>query len=374
MIACEAHNAGFGGRVVAVRGCRLRRARRAAAVAAVLVAPALAGCGGSGSGSQTSTTSSSGSSTAAEPPLQASGSPAVVASGIPFPTNLTFDSQGRLWITAATLGPSPTEGVWYVPPGGPPRHVAGELTSADGLVWVGNRLYVGSVTTPGIGQINVLEGYNGSSFARRGVLLKGLATGEHTLGTLALGPDGRLYVGLGASKDHSGAPGSVVSFSPSGGAYRTEATGVRTAFGLAFWGPQLLVTDNGPDEVGPNAPDQLLAFDPTGPVVNFGFPACYGQGGAACAGFKPPLATFPAHSSPAGIAVKGDVAFVADVGSAVPDSSAPSAIRRIDLRTGQQNIFWRSPVKHDVVGLAIGPEGDLFATLAISGEVVRFHL
>ncbi len=346
--------------------------RRIAAAGAVVLGVALAGCGSGGSGSQTSTTSAS--STVAEAPLRASGAPAVVASGIPFPTNLAFDSQGRLWITAATLGPSQGEGVWYLPPGGPARHVVGDLTAADGLVWVGARLYVGSATTPGIGQINVFEGFNGSDFAHRRVLLKGLPTGAHTLGTIASGPDGRLYVGLGAQNDHSGAPGRVVSFSPSGGPPRVAATGVRTAFGLAFWGPQLLVTDNGPDEVGPDAPDQLLAFDPGGPVANFGFPACYGQGGAACAGFKRPLVVFAPHSSPAGVAVKGDVAYVADNGSAVSQSSAPSAIVRVDLRTGEQSIFWRSPVKHDVVAVAIGPEGDLYAALVVSGKVVRFSL
>ncbi|HME02279.1 MAG TPA: hypothetical protein VKG38_04520 [Solirubrobacteraceae bacterium] len=358
----------------AERAARVPRVRRVATVGAVVLGMALAGCGGGGSGSQTSTTPSSGTSAAAEAPLQASGSPAVVASGIPFPTNLAFDAQGRLWITAATLGPSPTEGVWYMPPGGSARHVVGDLTAAGGLVWIGNRLYVDSATTPGIGQVNVLEGFNGSSFAQRRVLLKDLATGAHTLGALVLGPDGLLYVGLGAANDHSGAPGSVISFPPSGGATRVAATGVRTAYGLAFWGPQLLVTDNGPDEAGPEARDQLLAFDPTGPVPDFGFPTCYGQGGAACAGFKAPLATFPPHSAPAGVAVKGNVAYVADVGSAVAQSSAPSAIVRIDLQTGQQDIFWRSPVSHDVAGVAIGPEGDLYAALVVSGKIVRFHL
>ena len=118
----------------------------------------------------------------------------------------------------------------------------------------------------------------------------------------------------------------------------------------------------------------MVAFEPGGAVVNFGFPKCYGQGGHACAGFKAPLVTFPSHSSPEGIVVKGDVAYVADYGSSVVRSPAPSEIVRVDLRTGRHSVFWRAPHQNDLVGLAIGPDGDLYATLLATGEVVRFDL
>ena len=337
-------------------------------VAAVvaLACVALAGCG---SGSKTTSTATASTS----PALTAAGAPAVVASGIPFASNLAFDSQGRLWVAAATLGPSPTEGVWYVPASGPPRHVAGNLTAATGIAAVENRIYVGNTVHSGSGQITVLEGFTGTGFTHRRVLIRDLPIGSRTIGTIVRGPDGRLYAGLGALADHTGPAGRVISFAPSGGTPVVQATGVRTAYGLAFWGRKLLVTDNGPDEVGP-APDLLLDFEPSGTAVDFGFPKCYGQGGPACAGVTPPLTTFPPHTAPAGVAVKGDIAYVAGVGSAVPGSTTPSAITAVDLQTGKHTTFWNSPVKHDVVGLAIGPEGDLYATLVVSGEVVRFKL
>ncbi len=313
--------------------------------------------------------------------MQASGAPAVVASGIPFAANLTFDPGGRLWVTSASTGKDPSEGVWYVPPGGHPLHVVRGISAPGGLTWLGNRLYVGSTSEPGKGQINVFEGFTGSEFVHHGVLLSGLPTGQHLLGSIVHGQEGRLFFGLGAQGEVSGPPGSVQSVSPSGGAPVLEATGVRTAFGLAFWGRRLLVTDNGPDYVA-YAPDTLFAFEPGRPVVNFGFPRCYGQGGAACRGFTAPLASFPAHSTPEGIAVKGDVAFVAMYGSfpytaqkgVKPPPEQPAEIVRVDLRTGKSNVFWRSPVNHELLGLAIGPEGDLYATLSISGKVVRFQL
>lgn len=52
------------------------------------------------------------------------------------------------------------------------------------------------------------------------------------------------------------------------------------------------MTDNGRDDLGPSRPpDELEAFVPGEPVADFGFPACYGQGGGACAGTRAPFAT-----------------------------------------------------------------------------------
>jgi glucose/arabinose dehydrogenase len=300
--------------------------------------------------------------------------PAVVASGLHFPVNLTFDSRGGLWFSSSARGHNPTDGVWYIPPGGRPRQVVKGLTAA-GLVWVGNRLYVGSTTAPGTGEITVLDGFNGSRFTSQRVRLDGLAVGEHTIGSIAAGPDGHLYIGAGALSDHSGPPGHVLSFAPDGGSPVVKATGLTSGFGLAFYGRLLLVTDSGRDDLGPfRPPEKLNEFDPAGPVVNFGSPGCYGQGGAACAGTRPPLVKFAAHATPTAVAVKGDVAFVVENGSSFVQNPTGSDIQRVDLRTGQHTVFWRSPVKHDPVGAAIGPDGNLYVTLFASGEVVRFTL
>jgi len=300
--------------------------------------------------------------------------PAVVASGLHFPVNLTFDSRGGLWFTSGARGHNPTDGVWYIPPGGRARQVVKGLAAA-GLVWVGNSLYVASTTTPGTGEITVLGGFNGNRFASQRVRLNGLAVGEHTIGSIAEGPDGHLYIGVGAANDHSGPPGRVLSFAPDGGSPVVKATGLTSGFGLAFYGRLLLVTDSGRDDLGPfRPPEKLNEFDPAGPVVDFGAPECYGQGGAACAGTRPPLVKFGAHATPTAVAVKGDVAYVVENGSSFPQNPTGSDIQRVDLRTGQHTVFWRSPVKHDPVGGAIGPDGNLYVTLFASGEIVRFTL
>jgi streptogramin lyase len=49
-----------------------------------------------------------------------------------------------------------------------------------------------------------------------------------------------------------------------------------------------------------------------------------------------------------------------------------SDVQRVNLRTRNRTRIWKSPVQHDPLGAAIGPDGDLYVTLFVSGEVVRF--
>ena len=312
-------------------------------------------------------------STAAEPPLHAP-RPTVVASGLTTPATITFDQHGGMWFTSETGSQSATNGVWYIAPGGKPLQVVSGLT-ATGLSWVGSSLYVASLTTPGSARITIFQGFNGTSFTSQSIRLDGLQVGQHSIGSIALGPDGQLYIGVGATGDNSGPSGSVLAFAPAGGAPVVKATGLRSAFGLAFYGRLLLVTDTGRDDLGAfRPPEKLNEFNPAGPVVNFGYPGCYGQGGPACTGTRPPLVKFPAHATPTAVAVKGNIAFVVENGSSFPKNPSGSDIQRVDLSDGQHTVFWRSPVKHDPIGAAIGPDGDLYVTLYASGKIIRFHL
>jgi len=322
------------------------------------------------SGTATGTGTSRSSNTPTEPPLTATTAPVVAASGIPFPENVAVDAHGGLWVVSATLGRAPSEGVWYVPPGGRPRHVG--LAGATALLWLGNQLYEADITGLGTGRVSLVEDFTGDGFTRRRVLVEGVPVGSRTIGSIVQGPDGRLFIGTGALGDQ-GPPGRILAFAPSGGTPATEATGLRTSFGLAFWGRRLLITVNGPD-VASYSPDGLQSFEPGDHQVDFGFPKCYGQGGPACAGFPVPLVTLPSHSTPEGVAVKDDVAYIADYGSTVPQHPAATEILRVDLRTGHVNVFWRSPVRGDLIGLALGPDGNLYVPLTVSGKVLRFDL
>jgi glucose/arabinose dehydrogenase len=300
----------------------------------------------------------------------------VVARGIPFATNVAFDPVGGMWVTSGAGGPNRSDGVWYVPAGGRPRHIVRHLTTALGLRWAGGVLYVSHITSPSNGRVTAFTGFDGSRFARHSIAIDGLHVGLHTMDSIVQGPDGRLYVGVGSTLDNRGRPGRVVSWEPGGHRVRLEATGLRNPFGLAFHGTDLLVTDNGRDDLGETRPpEELDAFDPAGRVADFGFPRCYVHGPpAACVGKRAPLATFAAHASSDGLAVKGDVAYVAENGSTIRRHAVGSDVQRVDLATGRRRRIWKAPVAHDPLGAAIGPDGRLYVTLFVSGKVVRLSV
>jgi glucose/arabinose dehydrogenase len=308
---------------------------------------------------------------AALPAAARAATPTVVAKGIPFATNVAFDPAGGMWVTSGAGGPNASDGVWYVPKGGRPHHVVRGLRTALGLRWAGGWLYVSSITSYSTGRVTAYSGFDGARFAKRTVALDKLAVGLHDVDSIVQGPDGRLYVGVGSTFDDHGRAGRILSWLPGGHTTRLEATGLRNPYGLAFHGSQLLVTDNGQDRLGQKRPpEELNAFDPAGPVADFGFPRC----APSCAGALAPLVRFPAHASTDGLAVKGDSAYVAQNGSTVRTHPVGSDVQRVDLRTRRRPRIWKSPVQHDPLGAAIGPDGKLYVTLFVSGEVVRFSV
>jgi glucose/arabinose dehydrogenase len=160
------------------------------------------------------------------------------------------------------------------------------------------------------------------------------------------------------------------------GGLKLEATGLRNPFGLAFADDgRLPVTDNARDDLGAfRPPEELDAFDPAWRVPDFGFPACYGQGGPACAASVAPLTTLPAHASSDGVAIKGDDVYVAENGSSFAANPTGSDVQHNVLGGAMPTRFWRSPLRHDPLGAAIGPDDDLYVTLFVSGRVVRFDI
>ena len=107
--------------------------------------------------------------------------------------------------------------------------------------------------------------------------------GHHGWKFIRFGPDGRLYVPVGApcntcDPDDS-TYASILSIDPDGRNLRIEARGVRNSVGFD-WDPRtgdLWFTDNGRDWMGENEPpDELNHRARRG--EHFGFPYCYGRG------------------------------------------------------------------------------------------------
>lgn len=126
------------------------------------------------------------------------------------------------------------------------------------------------------------------------------------------GPDGKLYIALGAPCnvcDREGY-GNISRMNPDGSEQEIVAYGVRNSVGFT-WHPDtgdLWFTDNGRDMLGDNIPPGELNHAPRD-GLHFGFPYCHGgdipdpQFGnrGDCANFEPPAQKLGPHVAPLGV-------------------------------------------------------------------------
>src|SRR5215218_3795182 len=319
------------------------------------------------------------------------------AKGIPNPSNLAFDGRGRLWATSAGVQAAAADGVWLVPRrGARPRQVVSGLFSALGLAWYRGELYVSHIVPDATfaprhtGRVVAYSGFDGRRFARSRVVVDGLPVGRHRVDSIVAGPGGRLYLGIGSESDHepssAALAGTVVSFRPNGGGLRVEARGLRNPYGLAVapGGGRLLVSEHGRDDLGLHSPpDELNLVEARGRARWYGFPACWGQGGAPCRGAVAPLARLAPHSAPGAVVVArrfgrwGPSAFVTRFGSSFRENPTGGDIVRVPLaglgrrRTAPARRFATGFGHQEPLGAALGPDGALYVSLWKSGRVVR---
>ena len=132
---------------------------------------------------------------------------------------------------------------------------------------------------------------------------------------IKLGPDGKLYLPVGApcnTCNKEEAPHAKIwRMNLDGSNFEEYARGIRNTVGFAFH-PQtkaLWFTDNGPDNMGDNAPScELNVAAKAG--LHFGFPYCHGgvvpdpklANGRTCDEFVAPAAQLGPHVAPLGLA------------------------------------------------------------------------
>jgi glucose/arabinose dehydrogenase len=228
---------------------------------------------------------------------------------------------------------------------------------------------------------------------------------HHNWKYAAFGPDGKLYVQVGANCNicevNPGVHGQIRRYNADGSGMEIVARGVRNTVGFD-WHPvtdELWFTDNGRDWAGNAGPQDELNRLPTGMEgANFGFPYCHANGipdpdisrPMPCAGVVMPAALTGPHS--AGLGIKfytGDmfpaqyrnVAFIArrgswnreqkfgyDVVTATPQPDGTAVIQPFmtGLLDEQANAFFGRPTY--VLQL---PDGSLLVSDENNGAIYR---
>lgn len=137
---------------------------------------------------------------------------------------------------------------------------------------------------------------------------------QHGWKYMAFGPDGKLYIPIGAPcnscESKHEVHGTIARMNADGTGFEIIAKGVRNSLGLD-WHPvtgKLWFTDNGRDLLGDDSPPcELNTLEEEG--AHFGFPYCHGGqvpdpelgGRAACDRYVKPIQKLPAHVAPLGM-------------------------------------------------------------------------
>jgi glucose/arabinose dehydrogenase len=278
----------------------------------------------------------------------------VYATGLKHPTALAFGPGGLLYATQDTgevvaTGRGSTK----------PRVLARGFKTPLGLAWSGSTLFVSTQ-----GSVHRLV-VRGKRVVSRTTIVKGLPFGRHQQDTIALGPDGRLYLGSGTTcdvcREQDRRSGAILSFRPDGTDLRVDATGFRNPFGLVFDGKRLFVSDNARDDLGRDEPADTVVVFKRG--ADYGWPDCWASWQerrlkGRCSGVTPPFAYLEPHSSADTLALWAGSLFVAEWGQYLSRRWGRKLVR-IDLATGRSTTF-ADGFEHPL-GLAVEPHGGLLA-------------
>jgi len=235
------------------------------------------------------------------------------ATGVPNARSLTLGAGGTVFVGSRRAGK-----VYALTASGRPDKAGEVITIARGLqepngvAFHDGSLYVAEVSR--VLRYDAIEARQKNPPAPVVVSTNLPHTNQHEWRYARFGPDGWLYVGVGApcnvceSADKHVA--SILRMRPDGSGLEIFARGLRNSVGFD-WNPrtsELWFTDNGRDGMGDDIPPDELNYAPR-PGMNFGFPYCHGKNipdpkfGSehSCSEFTPPAMELPAHVAPLGM-------------------------------------------------------------------------
>ena len=150
------------------------------------------------------------------------------------------------------------------------------------------------------------------------VVVDGFPAGEwHWTRTVAVGPDGNLYLAIGSTcdvcRERDARRAAIVRYGSDGGNERLVASGLRNPVGLAFeprTGTLWTAVNERDWKSGGAPPDYVTAIKDG---ASYGWPDCYALNGTftpdpefrgtpECRGFTTPTLELPPHSAPLGLA------------------------------------------------------------------------
>jgi len=189
--------------------------------------------------------------------------------------------------------------------------IASGLNAPNGVAFKDGSLYIGTISI--IYRLDSIESKLNNPSAPIVVYDKFPTATHHGNKFIAFGPDGKLYVPIGAPCNICDSPkpyASITRINPDGTGFEIYATGIRDCVGFAFnpLTKNLWFTDNGRDMLGDDIPsDELNSAPQIG--MNFGYPYChegdildpeYGKG-KNCSDYTAPVKKLGAHVASLGM-------------------------------------------------------------------------
>jgi glucose/arabinose dehydrogenase len=225
--------------------------------------------------------------------------------------------------------------------------------------------------------------------------------GHHGWKFIRFGPDGMLYVPVGAPCnvcDPDADRYALISrIRPDGSGYEVYARGVRNSVGFD-WHPEtgeLWFTDNGRDMMGDDMPSDELNHAPR-PGMHFGFPYCHQGdtpdpehgGKRACAALAPPAAKLGPHVAALGMRFYAGSQFPAEYrhNIFIAEHGSWNRSKKIGYRIARVAVSAGKVVRHEVfaegwlqgesvwgrpVDVEVMPDGSLLVSDDYAGAVYR---